>query len=214
VNVLVTAGPTCEDLDEVRYLTNRSSGRTGYALAAEAVRRGHATTLVSGPVALAPPEGLAELVAVRSARGMLEAVRGRFDSCDCLLMAAAVADYRPKKKAAGKMEKAPGGLVLELERTEDVLAALAPAKGRRVVVGFALEAAGVSGAGRERAGAKLRDKGLDAIVLDGPAAFGAGEVEAEILTSGGALEALGTVPKEELARRVLELAERLAAGNP
>ena len=146
---LVTAGPTCEDIDPVRFVTNRSSGRMGYAVARAAVdlgrERGDEVTLVSGPVVLEPPAGC-DLVRVRSAREMLEAVTLRFESVDIVIMAAAVADFRPESRSDAKIKKTGGGLVLKLEPTEDVLAELGrrkrDRKRDRILIGFALEAPG------------------------------------------------------------------------
>lgn len=123
MKVLVTAGPTREKIDAVRFLTNRSTGKMGYALAEAARDAGHEVTLVSGPVALAVPHGIT-LVPVESAAEMAEAVKERAPQMALVIMCAAVADYRPKLVVAGKMKKREGDLVLELERTEDILKSL------------------------------------------------------------------------------------------
>ena len=206
MRVLVTAGPTCEDIDPVRYITNRSSGRMGYAVAAEAARRGHAVTLVSGPVSLECPASV-ERISVRSAAEMADKVTERFEHADAVVMAAAVADYRPREAAAGKLKKG-GDLVLELERTVDILAELGRRKTDQVLVGFALETAD----GRRNAEGKLRAKRLDAVVLNGPATFGSEGVSAEMLVAGGEWSECGELTKAELARRIVELVEELA-GN-
>ena len=211
---LVTAGPTCEDIDPVRFITNRSSGATGYALARAAAGRGDAVALVSGPVALRAPEGC-ELVSVRSARAMYEETMARFDSADVVVMAAAVADFRPKARSAAKIKKGDSDLLLELERTEDVLAELGGRKGAQVLVGFALEtpAAGRGGITpdmRERARAKLESKNLDAIVLNGPGAMGSKRSAVTVLRAGGEWDDWGEAAKDEHARRIVELAAGLA----
>ncbi len=136
--MLVTAGPTCEDLDPVRYLTNRSSGKMGYALADAAARRGARVVLVSGPTALDAPAGV-ERVAVRSTEEMHRAVLAHLGRATIVVMAAAVADYRPVAPAAKRSSAMAERLVLELEATPDILADVARLKGDRIVVGFAAE---------------------------------------------------------------------------
>ena len=135
---MVTAGPTHEPVDAVRFLGNRSSGRMGFAVAAEAARRGARVMLVTGPVALAPPYGV-DVVRVETAAEMASAVASRFEDCDAVVMAAAVADFRPVGARADKIKKEGGPPPLELEPTEDILAGLGKRKGRQVLVGFAAE---------------------------------------------------------------------------
>ena len=204
MRLLVSAGPTCEDLDAVRFLTNRSTGRMGYALAGEAAARGHAVTLVSGPTHLAAPEGV-ERVDVRSAQDMLEALEPRIEGADALVMAAAVADFRPAHAVEGKIEKGELPLALELARTPDVTASLAPRKGARVFAGFALEAE-AGGDARTRAEAKMRAKGFDLFVLNDVRAFGAPRAR-YALWERGAWRELGELAKEELARVLLDAVE-------
>ena len=160
--ILVTAGPTQEAVDPVRYLTNRSSGKMGFAVAAAAVAGGHETVLVSGPCPLATPP-FCRRVDVRTAAEMAEAVKREFESCDVLIMAAAVADYRPTAVAGAKLKKSDGPMTLSLERTEDILGGITGAKrDDQVVVGFAAETEDVVQAARE----KLRRKRLDYIVAN------------------------------------------------
>jgi phosphopantothenoylcysteine decarboxylase/phosphopantothenate--cysteine ligase len=161
MRILVTAGPTREFWDPVRYLSNRSSGKMGYALARAAARRGHAVTLVSGPVALPPPDGV-RLVSVVSAADMKKAVDTAWPRTDVLIMAAAVADWRPRRVSRRKLKKRGGPPVLELERTEDILGSLAGRKGNRLVIGFAAETDRVLA----EASRKLREKDLDLIVAN------------------------------------------------
>jgi phosphopantothenoylcysteine decarboxylase/phosphopantothenate--cysteine ligase len=201
MRILVTAGPTCEDLDPVRYLTNRSSGRMGYAVAAAAVARGHDTVLVSGPTAIEPPPG-ARLVPVRSAADMLEACLAEFDSCDAAVLVAAVADYRPAEPSAEKIKK-DGDLVLYLTRTEDIARRLGERKTRQVLVGFALE----SDEGHANAQRKLESKNLDAIVLNHPDTFSSATVSAEVLERGGDWGDPQRLSKEGLAKIVLDFIE-------
>jgi phosphopantothenoylcysteine decarboxylase/phosphopantothenate--cysteine ligase len=225
---LVTAGPTCEDVDPVRFVTNRSSGRMGYAVARAAAEfgtgRGDRITLVSGPVSLEPPPGC-DLVRVRSARDMFDAVTSRFDSVDVVIMAAAVADFRPVSRSDAKIKKTGGGLVLRLEPTEDVLAELGRRKRDReldrILIGFALEAPGgeVSGTGafspamRGSAERKLADKNLDAICLNMPVAMGADRSELSVLRPGAAWDDWGEHTKDEHARRLVEFASVLAGSG-
>ena len=208
MRILVTAGPTCEDIDPVRTLTNRSSGRMGYAVAAEAARRGHQVVLVSGPTALDPPAGV-ELVAARSAADMLAACLARFEDCDAAVLVAAVADYRPATYSSQKLKKTDGDLVLRLARTDDIAQRLGQLKARQVLVGFALE----SGHGRASAERKLHDKNLDAIVLNHPDTLGTGTIEAEILLRGEPWRRPERLAKPDLAARVLDLVEQLTRGT-
>jgi len=201
MRILVTAGPTCEDLDPVRFLTNRSSGRMGNAIAAEAVARGHDTLLVSGPTALEPPPG-ARCVPVRSAADMLDACLADFDSCDAAVLVAAVADYRPAELSDHKIKKADD-LVLRLARTVDIAKRLGQRKTRQVLVGFALE----SDDGRANALRKLESKNLDAIVLNSPDTFGSDRIRAEIFERGGAWGQAQHLSKLDLAKLVLDFIE-------
>lgn len=213
---LVTAGPTCEDIDPVRFITNRSSGRMGYAVARAVAARGDRVTLISGPVVIEAPEGC-EVVRVRSAREMHEAALARYADVDIVVMAAAPADFRPKARAAGKIKKTGEGMTLELERTEDILAELGARKSKQVLIGFALEAPAGAGADitedmRSNARAKLVGKNLDAIVLNGPAAFGSEESTVEVINArdtGGESLRWGEATKAEHARRIVDLAVEL-----
>ncbi len=203
VRVLVSAGPTREPVDPVRYLSNRSSGKMGYALARVARRRGAEVTLVSGPSALAPPPGV-HLVRVTTARDMATAVEEAFPAAAAVIMSAAVADYRPREAAARKLKKDAAGLTLELERTPDILAGLGARKGRRLLIGFAAETHDVAAEARR----KLRAKRLDLIVANDVGAPGAGfdtDTNAVRLLDGGGLdEVLPVLDKEEVAARVLD----------
>lgn len=206
MHILITTGPTREYIDPVRFLTNGSTGKMGYACATAARRRGHRVCLVSGPVLQSPPKGV-PVVQVVSAAEMHEAAAANFARCDCVIMTAAVCDYRPVRKQGYKISKGAGNLSLELERTEDILAGLAEAKTDQIIIGFAVQ----DRAAKQRARAKLRDKKLDAIVLNGPSAFGADRMAAAILTRRGGWEDLGVVRKSVLATRIVRLAEELRA---
>lgn len=201
--VVVTAGPTREHLDPVRYLSNESSGRMGFAIAHAAHRRGDDVVLVAGPVALETPAGL-KRVDVTSARDMLAATRAAFDGADVLVMCAAVADWRPRRKRAGKWRKGadPNEVAkIELVRNPDILATLAARKGERLVVGFALE----TGNGLARARAKLERKKVDYIVLNDASALGARRTTVTILGRDGSVTRLVDRPKTEVARAICAL---------
>jgi len=207
MNVLITAGPTREYLDPVRYLSNASSGRIGAALAAAAVAAGHRVTLVLGPVETAPPT-VDELVRVTSAQEMFDAVAERFEACDVFVAAAAVADFRPAEPASEKIKKGEGPVTLRLEPAPDIVAAMA--RRRRpgqVLVGFCLESEDLEA----RARAKLATKGLDLIVANPPAAINADRQDALLITADGACERLATVSKQDLANRILAAVAELVS---
>jgi phosphopantothenoylcysteine decarboxylase/phosphopantothenate--cysteine ligase len=201
--LLITAGPTREEVDPVRYLTNRSSGKMGYALAEVALRRGARVILVSGPVSLAPPQN-AEFVPVRTAEEMRKAVFERLPQATVVLMAAAVADYRPAKPSAQKIKRGTAPLTLELESTPDILAEIASQKGSRILVGFAAETSDVL----ENARAKLLRKGADLVVANDVTQEGAGfDVDTNIVTllrRDGAQLDLARMSKLDLAARLLD----------
>ncbi len=202
--IVVTAGPTREHVDPVRYLSNESSGRMGFAIAAAAARAGHTVTLIAGPVGLATPEGVRR-VDVVSAREMLAAVRAAFEGADALYMSAAVSDWRPKRKLARKWRKKDDGsdtASLELVRNPDILASVARKKGDRLVVGFALE----TGDGIRRAKAKMRRKGTDYVVLNDPSALAATRASVTILGVDGSVRELSGRTKEQIAEVLVDLA--------
>jgi phosphopantothenoylcysteine decarboxylase/phosphopantothenate--cysteine ligase len=169
MNLLVTAGPTREHLDPVRFLSNRSTGKMGFAVAQAAAERGHAVTLVAGPVALPTPRGVAR-VDVVSARDMLAAVQRLLPAQDALVMSAAVADWRPKTTNATKLKKADMDPVIALEPNPDILKTIRPSKGIRLFVGFAAE----TGDPLAEAQRKLETKGLDLVVANDVTLPGAG----------------------------------------
>jgi phosphopantothenoylcysteine decarboxylase/phosphopantothenate--cysteine ligase len=210
--VLVTAGPTCEDLDPVRYLTNRSSGKMGFAVAQAAARRGADVILVSGPTALETPAGVRR-IDVRTAEQMHQAVTKEFSACSVGIFAAAVADYRPAQKRADKMKKTAAALSVQLEPTVDILKEVARAKGDQFIVGFAAETASVA----QNARKKLADKNLDLIVANDVTAEGAGfdhdtNVVALISRDGRDL-ALPKMSKSEVAQRILDEVVRLRSAH-
>ncbi len=202
--LLITAGPTREPLDPVRFLTNRSSGRMGYAIAAEAMRRGAAVTLVTGPVNLPPPPG-ATVVPVETTAQMYDAALAAFDGCDAAILSAAPADYRPAEVAPQKMKKRDGQpLSLDLVENPDIAAALGARKnaGQRLVI-FAAETENLIA----HATAKLARKGADLAVANDVTQPGAGFDVATnrvtFVTADGA-EALDTLPKTEVAAALLD----------
>jgi phosphopantothenoylcysteine decarboxylase/phosphopantothenate--cysteine ligase len=208
--VLVTAGPTREPIDPVRFVTNRSSGRMGYAIAEAARDRRAAVTLVTGPVAIEAPAGV-EVVRVETAADMARETLARAPGASVVVKAAAVADYRPVRVADRKMKKEPGGggITLELERTEDILAALGRAKGGYVLVGFAAETDDLV----ENARRKLEAKNVDLIVANDVtregAGFDAGTNAATLLFRDGRRVDLDTMTKREMADRILDEAAAL-----
>ncbi len=211
-SVLVSAGPTREPIDPVRFISNRSSGRMGYAIAVAAHRRGARVTLVSGPTALAAPRGC-ETVRLETAAEMNDAMRTRVADADVVVMVAAVADYRPVATAGHKIKKRSETLDLALTRTEDVLAGLSRSRGRRLLVGFAAETEDL----RANARAKLTAKGLDLIVANDVGRTGQGfdtATNAAVLIDreGEEIET-GLVSKEDLAETVLDRVVRLLAAR-
>jgi phosphopantothenoylcysteine decarboxylase/phosphopantothenate--cysteine ligase len=199
----VTAGPTREYVDPVRFLSNESSGRMGFAIARAAARAGCRVTLISGPVALETPPGVRR-VDVVSAREMLAAVREAFEAADALYMCAAVADWRPARRLSGKWRAKDGGadrVSLDLVRNPDILATVARRKGERLVVGFALE----TGSGLRRARAKMARKGADYIVLNDSSALNARRASVRILGVDGSRRELVDQGKDRIARALVEL---------
>jgi phosphopantothenoylcysteine decarboxylase/phosphopantothenate--cysteine ligase len=206
--VLVTAGPTCEDLDPVRYITNRSSGKMGYAVAEAAALRGAKVILVSGPVNLEVPSGV-ERIDVRTARDMHHAVVDRIVGASIAIFAAAVADYRPVEQHSEKIKKSDAALAIALEPTADILAEVARNKGQKIVVGFAAETDHVA----ENARKKLSAKNADLIVANDVTAEGAGfDRDTNIVTlfsRDGRDLALPKMSKSEVAQRILDEVVRL-----
>ena len=201
--ILVTAGPTCESIDPVRYITNHSSGKMGYALAKMACLRGADVTLVSGPVDLIPPIG-AEFVPITTAREMFEAVTKISDKQDIIIKAAAVADYRPKHISDDKVKKADTELSIELERTDDILAYLgAHRKPGQFLCGFSMETRDMLSNSR----AKLKKKNLDMIAANNLKVEGAGfQGDTNVLTLITQDEevSLPLMSKEEAAAKILD----------
>jgi len=203
LKILVTAGPTVEYIDAVRYISNPSSGRMGYALAKKAMLRGAGVTLVSGPVNLDAPEGV-KLVKVTSAKEMLQKTSENFENCDMLFMAAAVSDYAPAETAQQKIKKSSEPLKLTLQPQADILLELSKTKKDQVVVGFAMETENEL----ENATSKLKKKKLDLIIVNNVTEKGAGfAVETNkvtILDKNGNIEKPPLMTKEKLADIIID----------
>src|SRR3990172_2005496 len=198
--ILITSGPTRQYLDPVRYLTNASSGRMGKALVEAALALGHEVVVVSGPVEIEYPAA-ARIVPVVSTEEMLAAAAREFEGCDGLIGAAAPCDYRPVRVESHKITKTGQPLELSLTETDDAVATLGARKGRRWVVGFALETEDH----RLRALAKLERKHCDLVISNGPAAIAAPDNTVEILAPDGAVLAALSGSKELVARDILAL---------
>jgi phosphopantothenoylcysteine decarboxylase/phosphopantothenate--cysteine ligase len=202
-HVLITAGPNREPLDPVRFISNRSTGKMGFALAAAAWRRGAEVNLIAGPTTLPTPHGVRRCD-VSTAEQMRQAVMAAYEPATIVLMAAAVADYRPARVAKEKVKKGSGGMVLELERTTDILAELAPRKGPRILVGFAAETEQVT----TNAERKLVEKDLDLIVANDVAGTDTGfEVDTNAVTiidRNGHQKSVPLMSKDDVADHILD----------
>ena len=210
LRVLVTAGPTVEDIDPVRFLSNRSSGKMGYAVATAARLRGASVVLVSGPTALPAPPGI-EVVRVQSASEMKEAVLRFYPSADIVVKAAAVSDYRPVSSAARKMKRGPENLTLDLTPNDDILALLGSRKSSQVLIGFAAETGDIVDNARE----KLIRKKLDLIVANDVSkrVFGEDSATVHIISPSGEDEILREQSKLAIANRILDIAQGLVAAR-
>jgi len=202
-NLLITAGPTREPLDPVRFITNYSSGKMGYALAIMAMRRGANVTLISGPSALVPPRGV-NFIGIATACEMLDAVLEHYKQANVIIKAAAVADYRPAERALSKIKKREGNLQLTLERNPDIIAELGRHKDNRIIIGFAMETENLV----ENAIAKMETKNMDYIVANLLAQPGSGfQYDTNIVTiigRNGTREDLPLMNKMQVASRILD----------
>jgi len=201
---LVTAGPTREHLDDVRFISNASSGRMGYAIARAALKAGHHVDLISGPVSIKPPSA-ANLICVTSTQQMYKAALKLFPQSDCLIGAAAPADFRPARRARGKQAKGKLSPTLQLKPTVDILATLGKKKREQLIIAFALE----SQRPVTNALAKLRRKNADAIVLNAPSAMEADRSRVSIFLKDGTRAAELSATKNRIARTLVTLAEKL-----
>ncbi|MEK7310293.1 MAG: phosphopantothenoylcysteine decarboxylase [Planctomycetota bacterium] len=211
MNILVTAGPTHEYIDRVRYLANMSSGKMGYELAQAAKGQGHQVTLVSGPTGLKAPTGV-RLIKVTSARQMYQAIMKAYPKTDAVIMAAAVSDYTPAHCVKGKLKKSGKMFNLKLIPTVDILRKLGQSKSKRVLIGFALEtsplAKGDSGGcstARLNALKKLKAKNLDYVVLNSPDAFGNDRSTIEIYSRQGLIKRFSNTSKKHISGFIMGL---------
>ncbi len=208
LRVLVSAGPTVEDIDPVRFISNRSSGKMGFAIAQAAQMRGASVTLVCGPTGLLHPSGVS-IVSVRSAVQMKQAIMERFGEADVAVMAAAVADYRPAEYACQKLKKDGQGMNLALEPTEDILLSMGREKKLQVLIGFAAETERLI----ENATGKMARKNLDMVVANdvGEGVFGADRATVHLILPDSEPVVLRDLGKLQIAHRILDAAQNLLA---
>jgi len=203
IRMLVTAGPTREPIDPVRYISNNSSGKMGYAVAKAALKRGADVLLISGPVSLEKPEG-AQIISVTTAQEMYEAVMKNYEDCNCIVMVAAVADYRPKKVSEFKIKKDSSFDAIELEQTVDILNELGKIKGNRILAGFCAETDNLM----KNAIGKIKQKNLDLIfandVTQEGAGFGTDTNIIKIIRKDGTVTDLPLLSKLEAADRIMD----------
>ncbi|MBL7068629.1 MAG: phosphopantothenoylcysteine decarboxylase [Candidatus Omnitrophica bacterium] len=206
--ILITAGPTREKLDSVRFISNRSSGNMGYEITKAALKRGYKVTLISGPTNLNAPKG-AHFIRTEGAGDMYKAVKKNFRSSDCLFMASAVCDWRPRRIVRGKIKKGPKSVSLRLVETPDILGSVGKRKDGKVLVGFALESSNLVKNAKE----KLEKKNLDFIVANRMGKrltpFGGGPTDVTIIDKYGAKESIANTTKARIAGRLLDKAEKI-----
>ena len=205
MRILITAGGTREYIDPVRFISNASSGRMGYALVRAALKAGHTVTLITTPTSLRIPND-ATVARVETAAQMLKAVKKIFLRCDCLIRAAAIADYTPARPTKTKIKKTGRSIILKLEPTPDILKwAASHKKKSQIVVGFALEDKAL----RTRAEKKLKDKNLDMIIANSPAVIGTGNSSVQIKTPDSPWIKIGNATKATIAKKIIHLATKL-----
>ncbi|MCK5563873.1 MAG: phosphopantothenoylcysteine decarboxylase [Planctomycetes bacterium] len=199
MHLLITHGGTREYIDPVRFISNASSGKMGTALARAAINAGHKVTLISANVSLKPP-ARAKVIRVGTAGEMFDAVKKQFDKCDCLIMAAAVADYTPAKRSKTKLKKTQSDLTIKLKPTKDILRWAGTHKKDKLIVGFALEDKAI----KTRAAKKLKEKNLDMIVANTPKAIGAEHSSVYIKTIDSKWKQIGPATKTALAKKIVK----------
>jgi phosphopantothenoylcysteine decarboxylase/phosphopantothenate--cysteine ligase len=205
MHFLITAGGTREYIDPVRFISNASSGKMGFALARAALGAGHRVTLIAAPTTERSPSAV-KIIRVESAAEMFDAVKKHFSRCDCLIMAAAVSDYTPVRQAKSKIKRTGKSLTIRLQPTADILKWAGRHKKRnQIVVGFALEDKRL----RERAEKKQKEKKLDMIIANSIAAIGAEKSTVEIKERGSGWVSVKNASKDAIARRIISLAEGL-----
>ena len=208
-SIIVTAGPTVESIDPMRYITNRSTGKMGYSIAKEAIERGADVTLITGPTNLTPPQNLKKLVKIESAKDMYEAVLENLDENDVVIKSAAVADYKPKNYSNKKIKKSDDDLVIELDRNKDIAQEIGKIKNNKILVGFAAETNDLI----ENASLKIKKKNLDFIVANDltkeGAGFGVDTNIVKIIDKEGNITDYPKMKKEEVANIILDKIKEL-----
>ena len=208
-SIIVTAGPTVESIDPMRYITNRSTGKMGYSIAKEAIERGADVTLITGPTNLTPPQNLKKLVKIESAKDMYEAVLENLDENDVVIKSAAVADYKPKHYSNKKIKKSDDDLVIELDRNKDIAQEIGKIKNNKILVGFAAETNDLI----ENASLKIKKKNLDFIVANDltkeGAGFGVDTNIVKIIDKEGNITEYPKMKKEEVANIILDKIKEL-----
>ena len=208
-SIIVTAGPTVESIDPMRYITNRSTGKMGYSIAKEAIERGADVTLITGPTNLTPPQNLKKLVKIESAKDMYEAVLANLDENDVVIKSAAVADYKPKNYSNKKKKKSDDDLVIELDRNKDIAQEIGKIKNNKILVGFAAETNDLI----ENASLKIKKKNLDFIVANDltkeGAGFGVDTNIVKIIDKEGNITEYPKMKKEEVANIILDKIKEL-----
>ena len=207
--IMITAGPTIESIDPMRYITNRSTGKMGYSIAKEAIERGADVTLITGPTNLTPPQNLKKLVKIESAKDMYEAVLENLDENDVVIKSAAVADYKPKNYSNKKIKKSDDDLVIELDRNKDIAQEIGKIKNNKILVGFAAETNDLI----ENASLKIKKKNLDFIVANDltkeGAGFGVDTNIVKIIDKEGNITEYPKMKKEEVANIILDKIKEL-----
>lgn len=208
-SIIVTAGPTVESIDPMRYITNRSTGKMGYSIAKEAIERGADVTLITGPTNLTPPQNLKKLVKIESAKDMYEAVLENLDENDVVIKSAAVADYKPKNYSNKKIKKSDDDLAIELDRNKDIAQEIGKIKNNKILVGFAAETNDLI----ENASLKIKKKNLDFIVANDltkeGAGFGVDTNIVKIIDKEGNITEYPKMKKEEVANIILDKIKEL-----
>ena len=208
-SIIVTAGPTVESIDPMRYITNRSTGKMGYSIAKEAIERGADVTLITGPTNLTPPQNLKKLVKIESAKDMYEAVLANLDENDVVIKSAAVADYKPKNYSNKKIKKSDDDLVIELDRNKDIAQEIGKIKNNKILVGFAAETNDLI----ENASLKIKKKNIDFIVANDltkeGAGFGVDTNIVKIIDKEGNITEYPKMKKEEVANIILDKIKEL-----
>ncbi len=208
-SIIVTAGPTVESIDPMRYITNRSTGKMGYSISKEAIERGADVTLITGPTNLTPPQNLKKLVKIESAKDMYEAVLENLDENDVVIKSAAVADYKPKNYSNKKIKKSDDDLIIELDRNKDIAQEIGKIKNNKILVGFAAETNDLI----ENASLKIKKKNLDFIVANDltkeGAGFGVDTNIVKIIDKEGNITEYPKMKKEEVANIILNKIKEL-----